>query len=60
MKYLRIITPRSKGSKIMNQLEEKGAKSISCLLAEGSTNAHILEVLEIDKEKKRNSFSTCK
>ena len=52
MKYLRIITPRSKGSKIMNQLEEKGAKSISCLLAEGSANAHILEVLEIDKEKK--------
>ena len=52
MKYLRIITPRSKGSKIMNQLKEKGAKSISCLLAEGSANAHILEVLEIDKEKK--------
>ena len=53
MKYLRIITPRSKGSKIMNQLKEKGAKSISCLLAEGSANAHILEVLEIDKEKKK-------
>ena len=52
MKYLRIITPRSKGSKIMNQLKEKGAKSISWLLAEGSANAHILEVLEIDKEKK--------
>ena len=52
MKYLRIITPRSKGSKIMNQLKEKGAKSISCLLAEGSANTHILEVLEIDKEKK--------
>ena len=52
MKYLRIITPRSKGSKIMNQLKEKDAKSISCLLAEGSANTHILEVLEIDKEKK--------
>lgn len=52
MKYLRIITPRSNGSKIMNKLSEKGAKSISCFLAEGSANAHILEVLGIDKEKK--------
>lgn len=52
MKYLRIITNRSKGSKFMEQLEAHGAKSISCLLAEGSANAHILEVLGIDKERK--------
>ena len=56
MKYLRIITPRSKGSKIMNQLKEKGAKSISCLLAEGSANAHILEVLEIDEVPMFNQY----
>lgn len=52
MKYLRIITPRYNGSKIMNQLSKKGAKSINCLLAEGSANAHILEVLGIEKQKK--------
>ncbi|MBS5989308.1 P-II family nitrogen regulator [Anaerococcus hydrogenalis] len=52
MKYLRIITSRSKGSKFMDQLEKHGAKSISCLLAEGSANDHILEVLGINKEKK--------
>lgn len=52
MKYLRIITPRSNGSKIMKQLSENGAKSINCLLAEGSANDHILEVLGMDKEKK--------
>lgn len=52
MKYLRIITARSKGSKIMEKLEKYGAKSINCLLAEGSANTHILEILGIDKEKK--------
>ena len=52
MKYLRIITPRSNGSKIMKQLSENGAKSINCLLAEGSANDHILEVLGIEKQKK--------
>lgn len=52
MKYLRIITSRSKGSKFMEKLEKYGAKSINCLLAEGSANTHILEVLGIDKEKK--------
>ena len=57
MKYLRIITPRSNGSKIMKKLSEKGAKSINCILAEGSANDHILELLGIEKQKKRNSFS---
>ena len=52
MKYLRIITVRSKGSKFMEKLEKYGAKSINCLLAEGSANTHILEILGIDKEKK--------
>ena len=52
MKYLRIITARSKGSKFMEKLERYGAKSINCLLAEGSANTHILEILGIDKEKK--------
>ena len=52
MKYLRIITARSKGSKFMEKLEKYGAKSINCLLAEGSANTHILEILGIDKEKK--------
>lgn len=52
MKFLRIITSRSKGSKFMDQLEKHGGKSISCLLAEGSANDHILEALGINKEKK--------
>ncbi|MSS77574.1 transcriptional regulator [Anaerococcus sp. WCA-380-WT-2B] len=52
MKYLRIITNRSKGSKFMQQLQAYGAKYISCLLAEGSANDHILEVLGINKERK--------
>lgn len=52
MKYLRIITPRSKGSKFMEELEKSGAKAINCLLAEGSANEKILEILGIEKQRK--------